>query len=154
MNHVGWQSVAGRAAVDAPNPGVPMTAKDKTPDPQWALTLAIRTSLELHGEFAAEVDERDAQSVVDLHWAARQAGRLLGQKVNVEFGAADGPADYIVPATVRGVDDGGQGRVHADEGLQRLLRAVQATQQRSCAPPAPSRVRRPQHAPADSRARG
>lgn len=105
-----------------------MTGDNNTPDPQWALTLAIRTALELHGRFEAEVDTRDRQSVVDLHWAGRQAGRLLGTKVKVDVGPTSGPHEHVAMVTVRSADGGGAGRALAEEGLRRLLRSVASVQ--------------------------
>ena len=119
---------------------------DKVPDPQWALTLAIRTALELHGRFLAEVDERDRQAVVDLHWAARQAGRLLGVKVKIEFGPPVGRAEYIVSATVHSVDDDGIGRARAEQGLQRLLQSVRGVRG-PVEPVVMPSPRTPQHTP-------
>lgn len=123
-----------------------MTTKPGIPDPQWDLTLAIRTALELHGRYVAEVDERDAQAVVDLHWAARQAGRLLGTKVRVDLGAPLGHADYIVTATVQCVDDGGAERARAEEGLRLLLCTVRKAQTTTCTPVLVPHPRQPQRA--------
>lgn len=105
-----------------------MMAGGTTPDPQWALTLAIRTALEMHGQFEAEVDTRDRQSIVDLHWAGMQAGRLLGTKVKVDIGPTHGPRDHTATVTVCCVADGGAGRVRVQEGLQRLRRQVACAQ--------------------------
>lgn len=127
MNQVGWSDrvpLSGTpGASDAEG-----TNTHSTPDPQWAYTLAIRSALELHGRFETEVDERDAQAVVDLHWAARQAGRLLGVPVRVVFGGPVGRAEYIVSATVRAVELNGAGRAQVEQGLQRLLRSVRSVQ--------------------------
>jgi len=105
-----------------------MMAGAITPDPQWALTLAIRTALELHGRFEAEVDTRDRQSIVDLHWAGMQAGRLLGTKVKVEIGPTRGPREHTATVTVLHVADSGVGRILAEEGLERLRRTVAGVQ--------------------------
>jgi hypothetical protein len=104
------------------------TTEGATPDPQWAYTLAIRSALEQHGRFETELDERDAQAVVDLHWAARQAGRLLGVRVRVVVGGPVGRAEYIVTATVHAIDQDGRSRAQAELGLQRLLGSVRAVQ--------------------------
>ena len=101
-----------------------MLGDQMTPDPQWALTLGIRTALELHGRFDAEVDTRDAQSVVDFHWAGRQAARLLGATVTVEVNPIGEQDGHTAMISVRGVSDGGAGRARAEEGLRRLLRQV------------------------------
>ena len=123
-----------------------MRTAGRAPGRRWALTLAIRAALDVRGRFDAKVDERDAQAVLDLHWAARQAGRLLGVSVTVEFGAA-GSGGTVVPATVRCVGDGRAGRARAAEGLQRLLVAVYAAQASTTCTPVPSRrVPRPRGA--------
>lgn len=97
-----------------------------TPDPQWEYTLLVRAELERHGRFVTDVDPRDAQAVVDLHWAARQAGRLLGIKPRVELSAPRGHADSSVTATVRCVAVDPTERHRAEEGLERLLHSVRA----------------------------
>jgi len=114
-----------------------MSVSGGVPDPQWNLALTIRTSLELRGAYVAEVDTRDAQEFVDLHWAARQAARLLGVKVQVDKSTHYGHADSIVTATVRCVEDDGAERARADEGLQRLLRSVRDAQPRTTVWPQP-----------------
>jgi hypothetical protein len=123
-----------------------------TPDPQWDFTLVIRAALELHGRYVAEVDSRDAQALVDIHWAARQAGRLLGVQVNVDLSAPYGHADSVVTATVRCVDTDGLERARAEEGLQRLLHSVRAAQTTSCVPVLVPRPRSHRLSPAHGRA--
>lgn len=105
-----------------------MTTDHRPPDPQWALTLAIRTALQLHGRFDAEVDTRDAQSIVDLHWARRQAGRLLGTTVKVDVGPAHRPRDHAATVTVRSLADDRAGKARVEEGLRHLLRQVAEVQ--------------------------
>ena len=109
-----------------------------TPDPQWDYTLAIRAALELHGRFEAEVDLRDTQAIVDLRWAALQAGRLLGAGVTVDLGAPAAGVEHIVSASVLLVD--GSDRCRAEEGLRRLRECVHHAQEGGIAPsgiPAP-----------------
>jgi hypothetical protein len=96
-----------------------------TPDQQWDFALVIRSALEAHGRYVAEVDTRDAQAVVDILWAARQAGRLLGVEVEIDRSRHYGHADSIVTATVRCVAGDGTGRARARAGLQRLLESVE-----------------------------
>jgi hypothetical protein len=103
-----------------------------TPDPQWDFALAIRTALELHGRFVTEIDERDAQARVDVQWAARQAGRLLGAQVSIELSAPHGRSDFIVTATVRCADPDPVERSRADVGLQKLLQSVHEAQHFPC----------------------
>jgi hypothetical protein len=116
-----------------------------TPDPQWEYALLIREELERYGRYESDVDTRDAQARVDIQWAARQAGRLLGVEVRIELSAPFGHADSTVTATVRCVDVDGDRRRRAEEGLARLLHSVQEIRNPSgtapaAAVPAPRRV--------------
>jgi hypothetical protein len=95
-----------------------------TPDPQWEYALVIRSALELHGRYAVDVDTRDAQARVDIIWAARQAGRLLGVKVKIERSAPFGHADSTATVTVRCVASDGPERALAQAGLERLRQSV------------------------------
>lgn len=99
-----------------------------TPDPQWDFTLLIRAELELFGRFATDVDTRDAQAVADIHWAARQAGRLLGARIDLDLSAPFGHAGSTATMTVRCVDHDDEQRSLAAGGLDRLLQSVRATQ--------------------------
>ncbi len=105
-------------------------------DPQWNFALAIRTALDLHGCFVTEIDERNAQARVDVHWAARQAGRLLGVAVTVEMRPQRGRADFIVTATVRCADPDAVQRSRAEAGLQKLLESVDEARHTPCTPAA------------------
>jgi hypothetical protein len=95
-----------------------------TPDPQWEYALVIRAALELHGRYVVDVDTRDAQARVDIHWAARQAARLLGVRVTIERSAPFGHADSTATMTVRCVASGGPERALAQAGLERLRKSV------------------------------
>jgi len=112
-----------------------MRAGEGVPDPQWDFTLLIREALDKHGKFVSEVDTRDAQALVDLQWASRQAGRLLGVTVKLDLSAQYGHADSIVTATVRCVEppDAAE-RARAAEGLERLLASVREMQRTGCLP--------------------
>lgn len=117
---------------------------DRAPDPQWDFTLLIRAALETSGGYSVEVDTRDAQALVDIRWAARQAGRLLGATVTVELSSHYGYADSIVTATVRRIASDGPEQIIAEEGLQRLLASVRAVQTTTTCPPVQvPRPRRP-----------
>jgi hypothetical protein len=108
-----------------------MEPNHRTPDPQWDFTLLIRAELERYGRYATDVDTRDVQAMADIHWAARQAGRLLGVKVKIDLSEPFGHADARVTATVRCVETGDAHRRLAEEGLQRLLDSVRATKERT-----------------------
>jgi hypothetical protein len=91
-----------------------------TPDRQWDFALVIRGALEAHGMYVIEVDTRDAQAVVDILWAARQAGRLMGAKVKVDRSPHYGHAWSTVTATVRCVaPDASYASRSARTGLER-----------------------------------
>jgi hypothetical protein len=64
--------------------------KSQAPDPRWDLALDIVRALELGGRYEVGVDTGNAQRVVDIRWAAHQAGRLLGVKIKVLLA---GPVD-------------------------------------------------------------
>jgi hypothetical protein len=98
-----------------------MHADGRTPDPQWDFTLLIRAVLETSGEYAVEVDTRDAQALADIRWAALQVGRLMGAKIRVDLSSHYGHADSIVTAIIRRIESGGPERLIAEERLQRLL---------------------------------
>jgi len=98
--------------------------QQRRPDPQWDFTLVIRSALERGDTYVAEVDTRDAQAMVDIRWAARQAGRLLGVAVEVHVSAPYGHANSTSTVTLRGIEVEPSDRAMASEGLQRLLDAV------------------------------
>ena len=98
--------------------------QQRRPDPQWDFTLVIRSALERGDTYVAEVDTRDAQAMVDIRWAARQAGRLLGVAVEVHVSAPYGHANSTSTVTLRGIEVDPSDRVMASEGLQRLLDSV------------------------------
>jgi len=119
-----------------------MAPDARTPDPQWAFTLLIRAALETSNAYVVDVDTRDAQALVDIHWAARQAGRLMGGttvKVDLSY---HGHADAMATATVRRIESDGPERVIAEAGLQRLLASVRVAQvTRTCIPVQAARPR-------------
>lgn len=121
-----------------------MNANGRTPDPQWAFTLLLKAALETATAYAVEVDTRDAQALVDIRWAARQAGRLMGATVKVELSSHHGPDDAMATATVRRIESDGPERLIAEEGLQRLLACVRvAKATKPCIPVQTPRPRRP-----------
>lgn len=55
-----------------------------------------------HGQCTVEIDPLPTQRLVDLHWVAHQAGRLLGVKIRVivkhsAFGPSNDATVTIVP---------------------------------------------------------
>jgi hypothetical protein len=105
-------------------------------DPHWDLTLEIAGKLWLYGEHVLEIDAHPTQKVVDLQWAARQAGRLIGVRTHLDVSRTGGtPPRLIVRVTYD--DPDGQGLVRAQDGLDALVRSVQAQQV------AGRRIRRP-----------
>lgn len=53
-------------------------AEDALPGPD-----EIAEALAEHGQYVVDVDPRPAQRLVDLNWAAHQAGRKMGLAVRV-----------------------------------------------------------------------
>lgn len=93
-------------------------------DPQWALTLEIASKLWFEGRCTLEVVPTPHQRVVDVHWAALQAGRLLGVRARVRVVAPFDRAHPTVTMEIVFDDLDGRARVRAEEGLEKLLRAV------------------------------
>jgi hypothetical protein len=97
---------------------------EETRDPQWDLVVEIAAKLWVHGEHVTEVDPSPAQRFVDLQWAARQAGRVLGGRAEVRVSQPRRPGDRMVTVTVTFVDADGPGLQRAEEGLETLMRMV------------------------------
>ena len=67
------------------------------------LVADIARRLEADGRFAMHLETANLQAVVDVGWAARQAGRLIGRAVKVTTSRADEPgAPLVVTAVVVG----------------------------------------------------
>ena len=49
------------------------------------LVAEIADALSASGEYLARIELQPSQRVVDFHWAARQAGRRLGIRVDVDM---------------------------------------------------------------------
>lgn len=93
-------------------------------DPQWALTLEIASRLWLLGSCTLEVAASPYQQVVNAHWAALQAGRLLGVRSKVKVIPPLDPKQPTVTVAITFDDLGGRGKIRAEEGLEKLLRSV------------------------------
>jgi hypothetical protein len=93
-------------------------------DPQWDLAIEIAAKLWIDGQFVAELHPLPAQRLVDLQWAARQAGRVLGGRATVQTSHSRDAKDPTITVTVTYVDSTGQGLKRAEEGLEALMRQV------------------------------
>jgi hypothetical protein len=95
-------------------------------DRQWDLAIDIASELWLRGEYVVELDPLPAQRLVDVQWAALQAGHLLGAEASICV-TKHRLLDPRVTVTVRYVDPTGRGLQRAQEGLDNLLRSVLET---------------------------
>jgi hypothetical protein len=102
----------------------------RSSDPQWDLVIEIAAMLWVDGQYVARLEPLPTQRLVDLQWAARQAGRVLGGRANIGMSRPGAPKDRTVVVTVTYVDPTGQGLVHAEEGLEALMRQVLEAQAR------------------------
>jgi hypothetical protein len=97
-------------------------------DPHWDQVVEIAAKLWVDGEYVAELDPSPTQRFVDLQWAARQAGRVLGGRAQVRTASSRVQAGSKVTVTVTFVDTDGRSLLRAEEGLEKLLRRVLAEQ--------------------------
>ena len=97
-------------------------------DPHWDQVIEIAAKLWIDGVYVAELDPTPTQRYVDLQWAARQAGRVLGGRAKIQTSQARGPKDATVTVTVTYIDPDGKDLQRAEESLERLLRKVLAEQ--------------------------
>jgi hypothetical protein len=93
-------------------------------DPQWDLAIEIAAKLWIDGQFVAELHPLPTQRLIDLQWAARQAGRVLGGRATVHTSRPHGSTNPTITVTVTYVDPTGQGLTHAEEGLEAAMRQV------------------------------
>jgi hypothetical protein len=96
-------------------------------DPQWDRVIEIAATLWVDGTYVTEIEPSPTQRFVDLQWAARQAGRVLGGRARVEIDDAGYPEEPCVTLTVTYVDAGGRDLRRAEEGLEALLRQALAS---------------------------
>ena len=92
--------------------------------PQWDLTLEIASGLWYDGDYSFVVSPENQQELVDVHWAALQAGRLLGVRSKVRVRGPATSQDPAITVTVTFTDPGGLGRKRAREGFEKLLQSV------------------------------
>jgi hypothetical protein len=93
-------------------------------DPQWNRVIEIAAKIWVEGRYVVEVDTSPTQRFVDLQWAARQAGRVLGGVAKVHISRPRGPEGRLVRVTVTYVDPTGHGHDQAEQGLEKLMRMV------------------------------
>lgn len=93
-------------------------------DPQSDLTLEIASELWFGGSFALEVDRVPHQRLVDVRWAAQQAGRLLGVRAKVKVIGPFSKTDPTVSVIITFENSDGRARTRAEDGLEALLRSV------------------------------
>jgi hypothetical protein len=96
----------------------------KPNDPHWDLVIEIAARLWIDGEYAVELPVSPTQPYVDLQWAARQAGRVLGGRSKVRIWPRRGFKDRRVVVKVTYVDPDGHGLERAEESLEELMRVV------------------------------
>ena len=99
-------------------------------DPHWDRVVEIAANLWINGEYVVDIDPCPTQDLVDLQWAAHQAGRVLGGRARIATRAPGWPGDLTVRMTVTYVDPDGTGGQRAEAGLDELLRRVLADQTR------------------------
>ena len=105
-----------------------MNSHDDAPnDPRWELTLEIAGRLWLYGEHVIEIDPVPAQEFVDVQWAARQAGRLIGVRTELDI-ALTGHGSSTVVVRITYSDPDGRGLIRAQDGLDALVRSVREQQ--------------------------
>lgn len=103
----------------------------KPHDPHWDLVIEIAAKLWIDGTYVTETYLSPAQRYVDLQWAARQAGRVLGGRSTVRTSHWRRAKDAFVTVTVTYVDPDGHGRERAEKGLEKLMRLVLEEQRAS-----------------------
>jgi hypothetical protein len=118
------------------------SGKERAEDPQWDLALEIAGKLWLYGDYVVEISPTPTQRVVDLQWAAHQAGRILGVKTILDI-TSHGAKHPTVTVSITFVDPDGRGLRRAQDGLDALLRSVREHQSVRRAPMIRQRRRHP-----------
>ena len=73
---------------------------ERSQDPHWDLVVEIAAMLWVDGSYGTELDTVPAQRLVDVQWAARQAGRVLGGRATVRLRRPRDVADRRVAVAV------------------------------------------------------
>jgi hypothetical protein len=71
------------------------------------LVTEIAEALATAGEYVANIDPQPTQRVVDFNWAARQAGRRLGIRVEIDMKIARASVDGTAVVHVTAVEPPG-----------------------------------------------
>lgn len=100
---------------------------DRGKDPQQELVIEIASKLWYDGEALYVIHPTRHQQLVDLQWAAYQAGRLVGVHAKVQVSPM-GRADPRVTVSITFEDPDGRVRAGAKEGLEELLRGARDRQ--------------------------
>ena len=93
-------------------------------DPQWDLALDIASKLWFYGEHTIDMDPRPHQRLVNVRWAALQAGRLLGVRAKTTVTGPFSRTDPTVRVTITFHDPDGRNRARAQDGFDALLRCM------------------------------
>lgn len=92
-------------------------------DPHWDQVVEIAALLWVEGEYATDIDPSPTQRFVDLQWAARQAGRILGRRTAVIVSSPRGAEDPTVTVKVSYADSEKE-PPHTEERLEQALRKI------------------------------
>jgi hypothetical protein len=93
-------------------------------DPHWDLVIEIAAKLWIDRAYSTEIPSSPAQPFVDVQWAARQAGRILGGRSKIHMRHSKERDDHAVTVTVTYVDADGAGLANVEERLEALMRTV------------------------------
>ena len=97
---------------------------DAYDDPQWELTLEIASKLWFYGEHTIVLHPRPHQRLVNIQWAALQAGRLFDVRAKASVSAPFSKTDPRVAVKITFTDPTGQAMERAQERFDHLLRSV------------------------------
>jgi len=103
---------------------------EESGDPRWDLVIEIAAKMWVEGQYVTRLDPSPTQRLVDLQWAAHQAGRILGGRTKIHLSPPTGPQDRTVTLAATYLDPTGRQLRRAEEGLEDLLRLVLARRAR------------------------
>ena len=93
-------------------------------DPHWDQVVEIAALLWVDGEYATDINPSPTQRFVDLQWAARQAGRILGRRTAISVSSPRGREDPTVTVKVTYAGAGEEASPHTEKRLERALRKI------------------------------